>query len=206
VEALVSKIFNRNTFRLVAALAIPLLLYSFWRYANEKATTMVGSTTEEIKHHPNTDKVTVSDYNLKEVNDANQMKWLLAAKTGVVDPVTKDVNLSTVHVDYFDTNGALKMRLTAPTGIANENTKMTKLLSSKSQKVECEGEGGKAKLLAYQVELKNKNQFLATGGVNIVWPGVAKVVGNQAEGSLKNTDLKNFKIVGNTHAWIGGNQ
>jgi len=190
----------------VAALAIPLLLYSFWRYANEKATTMVHDTKDEIAHHPNTDKVTVQDYNLKEVNDANQMKWLLAAKTGVVDPVTKDVNLSTVHVDYFDTSGAIKMRLTAPTGVANENTKMTKLLSSKSQKVECEGEGGKAKLMAYQVELKNKNQFLATGGVNIVWPGVAKVVGNQAEGSLKNTDLKNFKIVGNTHAWIGGSQ
>ena len=205
MEALVSRIFSGKTFRFIAALAIPLLLYSFWRYANEKATTMVGQTRGELSHRPNQDKVTVEDYSLKEVNDSNQMKWLLFAKTGVVDPVTKDVNLSTVHVDYFD-NGAVKMRLTAPTGIANENTKMTKLMSSKSQKVECEGEGGKAKLLAYQVELKNKNQFLATGGVNIVWPGVAKVSGNQAEGSLKNTDLKNFKIVGNTHAWIGGNQ
>lgn len=205
MQALVARIFNPKVYRFIAALAIPLLLFSFWRYANEKATTMVGQTKADLKTRTNQDKITVEDYTLKEVNDSNEMKWLLVAKSGVVDPVTKDVNLSTVHVDYYD-GQTLKMRLTAPTGIANENTKMTKLLSSKNQKVECDGEGGKAKLLAYQVELKNKNQFLATGGVNIVWPGVAKVSGNVAEGSLKSTDLKNFKIVGNTHAWIGGNQ
>jgi LPS export ABC transporter protein LptC len=205
VPELVYRIFNRNVIRLIAALAIPLLLYSFWRYANEKATTLVEKTKVDISNRPNQDKITVEDYQLKEVNDSNDLKWLLQAKTGVVDPATKDVNLTTVHVDYFD-QGKIKMRLTAPTGVANENTKMTKLLSSKTKRVECEGEDGKAKLLAYQVELKNKNQFLATGGVNIVWPGVAKVVGNQAEGLLKSTDLKNFKIEGNTHAWIGGNQ
>jgi hypothetical protein len=51
-----------------------------------------------------------------------------------------------------------------------------------------------------------KNQFLASGGVNIIWPGVAKVTGNEATGSLKSTDLKNLTIKGNTHAAIGGNQ
>jgi len=206
MPAILSKIFNKNTLVLFGWLAIAYTFYTFWHYANDKATNMVTQTKADLSHRQNQDKMTVEDYSLKEVNDANKVKWQLHAKSGVVDPVTKDVSLETVHVDYYDEAGALKMRMTAPTGIANENTKMTKLLSSKTQKVECEGEGGKAKLLAYQVELKNKNQFLATGGVNIVWPGVAKVNGSQAEGSLKNTDLKNFKIVGNTHAWIGGSQ
>jgi len=205
VTELVGRILNRNSLKFVAALAVPFLLYSFWHYANETANTMVHDTGKEIRNNPNQDKMTVENYSLKEVDDKDQLRWQLAARTGVVDPVTKDVALTTVHIDTFDGN-KMKMRMTAPVGIANENTKLTKLKSSKTQKVECEGEDGKAKLVAYQVELKNKNQFLATGGVNIVWPGVAKVSGNEAEGSLKSTDLKNFKIVGNTHAWIGGNQ
>jgi hypothetical protein len=202
---LISKLTSRNSLTLILALAIPFAMYSFWNYANQSANTMVKDTGEEIRKNPNQEKMTVDDYCLKEVDDNNELKWILAAKTGVVDPVTKDVSLTQVHVDTFE-GKKMKMRMEAPIGLANENTKMTKLLSNKAQKVECLGEDGKAKLIAYQVELKNKNQFLATGGVNIVWPGVAKVSGNEANGSLKSTDLKNFKIVGNTHAWIGGNQ
>jgi hypothetical protein len=98
------------------------------------------------------------------------------------------------------------MRISSPIGLANENTHMVKLFAQGGKRVEAQGEGGKAKLDAQKIELMEKNQFLASGGVNIIWPGVAKVTGNEATGSLKSTDLKNLTIKGNTHAAIGGNQ
>jgi hypothetical protein len=69
--------------------------------------------------------------------------------------------------------------------------------------VEAEGEEGKVKLTAKKIELNKKNQFQATGGVNIIWPGVAKVIGNLAEGVLSSGNLDNVKVIGNTHALIG---
>ncbi len=205
MSEIVSRIFNRSTYTLLAALSVPVLFYVFWNYANNQANMMVKETSGAIKKNVNQDKISVDDYNLKEVNDSNEVKWLLAAKTGVIDPVTKDVNLDTVHVDYFD-GATLKMRISSPIGLANENTHMVKLFAQGGKRVEAQGEGGKAKLDAQKIELMEKNQFLASGGVNIIWPGVAKVTGNEATGSLKSTDLKNLTIKGNTHAAIGGNQ
>jgi hypothetical protein len=188
---------------LFVALAIPSFLIWFWNYANTRARVTVSAAKGELQGNKNQDNISVEEYQLKEVNDSNELRWMLNAARGVMNPVTKDVDLDTVHVDYFD-GAKVKMRLTSPVGVANENTKQIALLSTKEHRVEAEGEDGKAKMLAAKVELIKNNQFLATGGVNIVWPGVAKVTGDQAEGSLKSTDLKNFKIIGHTHASIGG--
>jgi LPS export ABC transporter protein LptC len=199
------KVFNKNAILLVVALAIPVLLVMFWNYANTRARTTVDAAKGELHNNKNQENITVDEYQLKEVNDSNQLRWMLNAVRGVMNPSTKDVDLETVHVDYFDSEtGKMKMRLTSPIGKANEGTKQIALYSNEKVKVEAEGEDGKAKLLAAKVELIKNNQFLATGGVNIVWPGVAKVTGDRAEGSLASTDLKNFKIMGNTHASIGG--
>jgi hypothetical protein len=52
-----------------------------------------------------------------------------------------------------------------------------------------------------KLELEKKNQFKATGGVNIAM-GVAKVTGNYATGRFGKKDLEDLKIIGNTHAII----
>ena len=185
------------------ALAIPIGLIGFWLYAQHMANVDVEEYKQEQKEHPNSNKIQVDHYELKEIDDANNLKWRLMAMHGESDPETKDVDLVDVNVDYFD-GKKIKMRLSAPTGIANEASKKVELLSTKARRVSCEGEEGKSQLSANKVELMKKNQFAATGGVNIVWPGVAKVSGDRAEGSLANTDLNNLKVIGNTHASIGG--
>ena len=197
------KVFNRNIILLFVALAIPTLMIWFWNYANIRARTTVDAAKGELHANRNQENISVEEYQLKEVNDNNELRWKLNAAHGVMNPATKDVDLETVHVDYYD-GAKIKMRLTSPIGKANEATKVIALLSTKERQVEAEGEEGKSKMLAAKVELVKNNQFLATGGVNISWPGVAKVTGDRAEGSLKSTDLKNFKIMGHTHASIGG--
>ena len=196
------KIFNRSFLKLLLALAIPTLIIGLWFYAKNEAEREVGITSQAIKKNPLTDKIRVTDYQLKEVDDSNHLKWRLVAMEGISDPATRDVSLKNVNVDYFD-GAKVKMRLSAPVGLANESTRAVELDANKERRVLAEGEEGKAKLQASRVELMKKNQFQATGGVNILWPGVAKVDGDKAEGSLANTDLKNMKIRGNTHALIG---
>jgi hypothetical protein len=111
--------------------------------------------------------------------------------------------LNQVLVQYFD-QGKVKMSLTAPKGIANETTKLVKLMAKGGKQVLATGEDGKAQMNADKVELKEKNKFVATGGVTILYPGVAKVTGATVIGSLeKSAELKNFTIKGGTHAMIG---
>jgi hypothetical protein len=96
------------------------------------------------------------------------------------------------------------MRLIAPQGEANASTKYVQLTSDAGSLVQAEGAGGKAKLEAAKIELMKKNQFIASGGVTIEWPNVAKVTGDMAAGRIDLSDFKDFKIVGNTHAQING--
>jgi len=189
--------------KLLLALCIPAAMIAFFLYAQKQADTQLAEFNKSKKEHPDTDKMTINDYQLKEVGDDNQVRWQLHAKQGVLVPTNKDALLDQVTMEYFDEK-KLKLSLTAPKGIANEVTKHIELNADKKTRVMCIGEDGKARLDAAKVELKQKNQFEATGGVNIVWPGVAKVSGRKAEGSLaKGADLKDIKIVGNTHALIG---
>lgn len=197
-----SAIFNRGNIKLLVALAIPVSIGWLFIYSQREADVEVAKYKHDQAVNPNTDRVVVNNYTLKEVNDSNQIKWQLLAKKGVVQPTGHEVELSGVEVEYFDEGGKLKMRLTAPVGLAVESTKFVKLSSKDGKKVEALGEEGKAKLAAATVELKEKNKFLASGGVTIEWPQVAKVTGNSATGAVDVSNLKNFKIVGNTHAII----
>jgi hypothetical protein len=201
----VSLVFNRNVWKFVLAVSIPLSIgYFFWD-SQQKAEEEVRKFKLEQKEHPTTDRVSIDNYSMKEIDDNNHIRWQLIANTGVVLPNGKDVELSGVKVEYYDPQTKeMKMRLKAPVGHANQETKYVKLNGDQSTKVLAEGGGFRASHFeCAQVELAKNNQFLASGGVIIDWPGVAKVSGDTATGS---TDMssgpKNLKVVGNTHAQI----
>ncbi len=200
-----AEFFGRNSSKLVGALAIPAVLIAFWFYAQNEANQQVQEFNKAQKVRPNTDETTITNYELKEVDDSNQVRWLLAAKTGALEPESHDVNLSDVHVDYMD-GKTLKMRISAPVGQTNEVTRLVKLASVGNKRVSACGEEGKVKLEATKIELDKKNQFQAVGNVNIVWSNAARVIGDTAFGALGasgSNDLSNVKIVGHTHALIG---
>jgi LPS export ABC transporter protein LptC len=186
---------------MLVALAIPGgIAWIFW-WAQMTADQQIAETQKVLKTHESQDVITLNDYRLKEVDDNNQIRWQLVAAKGVVDQGTQIVTLRDVKVEYYDGN-KIKMRLSSPVGEANQQTKYVKLYGEKGRRVEAEGQDGKAKMIAATVELKEKNKFLASGGVNIVWPEVAKVTGNSATGTIDLSDFKHFKIIGNTHALI----
>lgn len=198
---IVEKIFSKNTLKLLAALSIPCGLAYFWYYSNEQARIEVESYQKEMKENPLSEQVEVNNYQLKEVDDTNQVRWQLLADKGTMQPSSKEVILTKIRVDYFDGKN-LKMRLTAPLGMANESTRKIRLDAEKGERVVAEGEGGKSRMSAVKVELTKKNQFVATGGVNIDMPGVAKVTGNSATGVIGKAGIQDFKIVGNTHSIV----
>ena len=197
----VSTIFNRGTLKLVLALTIPTLIGWAFVYSQHQANVEVKKFKEEQKVNPTTSQVTVSNYELKEVDDSNHIRWQLLAKEGIADQANQGVILKDVRVEYFD-GPTVKMRLHAPQGMANEANRYVKLSGSEGDPVIAEGEAGKSRLGAQVVELTKKNQFEASGGVTIVWPEVAKVTGRSAAGTIDGSDLRNLKIVGNTHAEI----
>ena len=82
----------------------------------------------EIKNNPLSSGINVTNYELKEVDDFNNIKWQLVAKKGSLAENNKDVELDNVTVRYFD-GPNVKMSITAPVGHANQDTKYVKLLS-----------------------------------------------------------------------------
>lgn len=200
-DGILSKVFSKGTLKLIAALAIPAGLIYFWMYSNEQAKVEMESYDKEQKANPLQDTVRIENYVLKEVDDSNRIRWQLQAKAGIMHPVSKDVDLEQVLVEYFD-GPTLKMRLKAPKGIANETTRMVKLDCDKKDRVIAEGETGKGSMTASRVELSKKNQFAATGDVNIIMPEVAKVRANTATGAFGGSGFKNLKVSGNTHSIV----
>lgn len=200
-----SMVLNRSTMKLVFALAIPASIAWFFVYSQQQATIEVDKLKKEQQAHPMEEKTVIENYGIKEIDDLNRIRWQLTARSGTLMPNGKDVELEDVKVEYYDpTTRELKMRLVAPFGQADQSTKYVKLQAKNGKNVMAEGgQGAKTKFSSRIVELIKKNQFLATGGVIIDWPGVAKVSGDSASGL---TDLssgpKNFKVVGNTHAEI----
>ena len=201
----VAEFFGKNSPKLIGALAIPTIIIAFWFYAQNEANQQVKEFNDAQKIRPNTDETTIINYELKEVDDSNQVRWLLAAKTGSMQSISHDVNLTDVHVDYMD-GKTLKMRITAPIGQTNEVTRLVKLAGVGDKPVTAFGEEGKVKLEAAKIELDKKNQFQATGNVNIVWSKAARVIGDMACGALGADDLSNVKIIGHTHALIGSTE
>jgi lipopolysaccharide-assembly LptC-related protein len=186
---------------MLVALSIPVGIALLFWWAQKTADQQIAETQTTLSKTESKDVITLDDYRLKEVDDSNRIRWQLVAKKGIVDQGTQIVTLRDVQVEYYD-GDKIKMRLVSPVGEANQQTKYVKLSGEKGRRVEAEGEDGKAKMLAATVELKEKNKFLASGGVNIVWPQVAKVTGNSATGTVDLADFKHFKIMGNTHALI----
>jgi hypothetical protein len=193
-------IFSRGRIKLLVALCIPVGIGWVFLYAQQQASREVDEYQKEQKANPTSERITVSNYELKEVDDSNQIRWQLLAKTGTIEPGAQAVALDEVKVEYFD-GQTMKMRLISPHGEANESSHQVKLTAVGGKKVMAEGEKGKGTLLAEVVELDKKNQFTATGGVNIV-SEVAKVTGRTATGVINKNGMSDFKIIGGTHASI----
>lgn len=193
--------FKSEWFKLALALGIAGSIVGLLWYAQWQAKVETEEHEALVKAHPMTSNVTVDNYELKEVDENNHVKWQLTAKTGVMDSATRDVILTNVRVCYFD-GEKIKMEVQAPTGKANDKTQIVKLSSSANEKVIAKGEEGKSLLETQVLELNKKNQFTATGGVNIVMAGVAKVTGNEATGNFAKSALEHLIIRGNTHSVI----
>ncbi len=192
---------NRHNFKLVVALAIPVLIGSIFLYSQNLANQEVAKYRAEQKINPTASRISVKNYELKEVDGANHLRWHLTATSGILGENGKEVDLTNVKVEYF--NGpVVRMCLIAPSGQANEETRYVKLLGSGQQKVQAKGDGGKVSLTAFSVELMKNNHFLASGDVNIEWPGVAKVWSDTASGKVNLSDCKEFKLSGNTRALV----
>lgn len=200
---LIFGIFNRY-WKWGAALAVPGFIVWAWFSAKNAADVEMSKYKAEQASNPTTKNVIVNDYELKEVDDSNRIRWQLKAKRGkVLGETNSEVALEGVTMVYKDPEtGDNKMRLEAPEGQANQVTRYVKLVSVGNQRVSAIGQGGKAQMIATVLELEKDNKFKAHGGVNIVWPEVAKVTGESANGVIDLPDFKNFKIVGNTHAEI----
>ena len=191
----------RATFRFVAALSIPALIVWFFYFSQQEANKQWEGYQTEVKNNPLSTGINVNNYELKEVDDFNNIKWQLVAKKGAISEDNKDVALVGVTMRYYD-GPNVKMSICAPIGNVKQDTKYVKLLSQGGTRVKGEGDGGKSVFEAEVIELTKKNQFLASGGVIIEWSEVAKVTGNSATGTIDKTGIKDVKVTGGTHAII----
>lgn len=190
----------RNTVKFVAAVSIPLGIAWAFIAAKEAADRDFAEHQEIAKKNPTASGTEVTDYELKEVDDSNVIRWQLVAKKGGSQD-SKKFEVVDVKVKYFD-GPNVKMQVAAPLALVDADTRFVKMMSTKGKRVSGEGEAGKSHFEAETVELDKKNQFFATGGVIIDWAQVAKVTGNEATGKMDKNGLQNVKIRGNTHAII----
>ena len=204
MDAVISVLFNKsvqNVLKLLLALGILFGIVGLIYYAHQKADVELNQFSKEQKKEDASEAITIDNYELKEVDAENALHWKLSAKKGVLEPNTKDVKLVDVEVNYYKEK-KVGMHLQAPVGTANELTRIIVLNSLGDKKVRVNGDEKQAQIETSKLELTKNNQFLATGGVNIVMPGVAKVSGKTAEGKFTQTNLDSFVIRGNTHATI----
>ena len=192
---------NRSIVKWIAALAVPAGFSWWFYYAQQQAAHDVEEYKRQQKEHPTNQQISIDNYELKEVDDNDQVHWQLTAKRGVMATKGQIVTLEDINVSYYD-GPVLKMHLAAPIGEANEQTKFVKLSEDKRRKVTCDGEAGKLHMETRVMELTKNNQFVARGGVNIILPKVARVYGDEASGNINITALKDFKVSGNTRASV----
>ncbi|MCW5823376.1 MAG: LPS export ABC transporter periplasmic protein LptC [Cyanobacteria bacterium TGS_CYA1] len=168
-------------------------------YAQIHADIEMKKFQESSKSTDPEDTITIDNYELKEVDDTNALKWILTAKKAILEPATRLVDLKEIEVKYYS-GPNISMRLQSPLGKANEATKVVTLTANEKAKVIGIGEENKSRLETKAMELRKKNEFVCTGGVNIDWPGVAKVTGNTAQGTISSSKMQNMLIKGNTHS------
>ena len=136
----ISMIFNRNALKLVAALAIPSSIAYFFYFSQQQANRELEQYKKEQATHATSEELVVNDYEMKEVDDSNRLRWLLKSHEGKLMPNGQDVELKGVKVEYYDpTTKALKMSITAPLGVANQTTKYVKLNADKTGRVIADG-------------------------------------------------------------------
>jgi hypothetical protein len=192
--------FIRQHLKVTIALSIPVVIAACFLYAQHTANQEIDALRKEYKQRPSSQHIVINHYTMYEMDDKNPRHWSLVASKG--EMLGNDqVLLTNIKMEYYDQN-TVKMSITAPEGDANAATKYVVLKGGKNNRVDALGAGGKADLSAEQIELINKDQFIATGGVSIIWPGQASVTGNRATGRIDLSDFKDFKIMGNTHAQI----
>ncbi len=194
------QIFKSDWFKLVLALSILGVIVGLLYYAKWSATIQEAEFEANKKANPTASNVSFDKFELKEVDEHYKTRWLLSAKTGTIISNTKDVALTGITMKFFD-GDKIKMHVTAPTGVVNQKSLYVQLNSASGQRVTASGMEGKSMMDMEKLELEKKNQFKASGGVNIAM-GVAKVTGDHATGRFAGTSFQNVKIVGNTHAII----
>src|SRR3989338_8358302 len=137
--SVVSMVFNRGTLKLIAALAIPAGIAYFFYYAKQEADKEILQVKKDTSAHPIAQQLSGEKYSMKEVDDANSTRWQLTEAKGTFMPNGRDVHLEDVVVEYFDaTTKELKMRLKAPEGAANQESKDVVLSASSGGKVTAE--------------------------------------------------------------------
>lgn len=190
--------------KLLLALGIAAGLVGAIYYAQQEANRQMAEFEQtKDKDGAMGEEVAVKEYELKEVDENNQLRWQLKAASGILEPRTKDVDLKGIEVKYYN-EGQVSLNIQAPVGKANELTHIILLKSDKDNKVLAMGVSNQTKMEVAEMELNKKNQFKATGGVNIEWPGVAKVTGDSAEGVISQVKLiEHIVLRGNTHSTIG---
>lgn len=192
--------FSKPRLKVILAVSIPLVIAACFIYSQRMANQEIDALRREYKQRPSSQHVVINNYTMYEMDEKNPRHWSLVATRG--EMLNNDqVQLTGVKMEYYDQN-TVKMRVVAPEGEANGVTKDVVLRGTGTARVDAMGAGGKANMSAQRIELTKKNQFVATGGVSIVWPSVAKVTGDMATGRIDLSDFKDFKIVGNTHAQI----
>src|SRR5215813_7534260 len=120
---MLSRLLNKGTLKLVAALSILIGLISLVYYAHKQAEEEMRRFEAEQNEKNKDSSVTVDNYELTEISNENQLRWRLRAGSGVVEPHSKDVALKKVEVVFFK-EGKDSMLLTAPTGKVNEISRM----------------------------------------------------------------------------------
>lgn len=190
----------KNTVKFLAAISIPVGLIWAFQAAKKGADEGYEQHIKTMNEHPTTEGTVTTDFQLKEVDDNNTLRWQLVAKKGsTLD--NKKVDIEDVNVKYFD-GPNVKMLISAPVGRVDSQTRFVNLTSAKGHRVRGEGDNGKSVFEAETIELDKKNQFFATGGVIIEWSEVAKVTGREARGKIDKGGFQNVKVMGNTHAVI----
>lgn len=190
----------RNTVKFLGAISIPLAIVGAFMAAKNAADKQYESEIDVMKAKPTGEGTVVKDYELKEVDDNNTIRWQLVANKGATTD-NKNIAVEGVKIKYFD-GPNVKMLVSAPVGNVDGETRFVKLMSKDGHRVHGEGDGGKSVFDAETIELDKKNQFFATGGVIIEWAEVAKVTGNEARGKLDKGGIQDVKIIGHTHAVI----
>ena len=103
---------------------MPVVIAFIFLYSQHGGRCGNDQHNKEAAAHPTTKHIVEKDFELKEVDDNNHVKWRPLAESGEMSDDNKSANLTKVTVEYFDAadGKTVKMRLVAPQGVADEST------------------------------------------------------------------------------------